>query len=112
MVAVVAAVTVAVAGWLLLLLVKGAVVLTAYLVGVALVVLPLLMSRRLLTGLPRRARIERLGSITAAVLLGVALLVLGRLVSQHGWLLIAVPAAVVGLTKLAAGVRARRAAAR
>ena len=49
----------------------------------------------------------RVGSCVAwllaavTVLLGIALCVVARLVSRHGWLLIAVPAAVVLLSRLA-----------
>lgn len=99
---------VALVGWVLLLFVKGTVVLVSYAIGIALVVVPLLLAHRLVaghTGSERRQRILTIGQVVA---LGVALCVIARLVGQHGWLLVAVPAAVVVGTRLVHAVSARR----
>lgn len=101
MVAVVLAVLVALVGWLALLFVKGVVVLVAYALGALLIVVPLLTARRLVGDRVGKARRERIVAIGTAVLLGLGLIVVARLVSRHGWLLIAVPAAVVVLSRLA-----------
>jgi hypothetical protein len=95
------AAAVALAGWLLLLFVKGAVVLLGYALGVALIVVPLLMARRIVAGHSGRERWRRVGTITEVVALGVALCVVAHLLGQHGWLLIALPAAAVLLVRLA-----------
>jgi hypothetical protein len=96
------------AGWLLLLFVKGTVVLVSYALGIALVALPLLLARRLVRGSTGARRRQRVATIAQVVAVGVVLCVLAYFVGRHGWLLIAVPAAAVGLLRLAAAVRARR----
>jgi len=50
---------VAVVGWLLLLMLKGTVVLVAYALGIAMIAVPLLLARRLLTRQPSNERRER-----------------------------------------------------
>ena len=100
-VAVVLAIVVALVGWLALLFVKGVVVLVAYALGALLIVVPLLTARRLIGDRVGKARRERIVAIGTAVLLGIALCVVARLVSRHGWLLIAVPAAGVLLSRRA-----------
>jgi hypothetical protein len=102
---------VALVGWILLLLVKGTVVLVSYAVGIALIVLPLLLARRLVAGHTGSERRQRLGTIAQVVALGVALCVIAHLLGQHGWLLVAVPAAAVAVTRLGSAVRTRRHAA-
>ena len=87
-------------GWLLLLLVKGTVVLVAYAVGIAMIVVPLLLTRRLLTRGPGSERRERAVTIGTVVLLGAVLCVAAHLVNQHGWLLVVIPAAAVLLGRL------------
>lgn len=99
---------VALAGWLLLLFVKGTVVLVSYAVGIALVVLPLLLARRVLKGHTGPERRQRIGVIAQAVGLGIALCVIAYFVGAHGWLLIAIPAAVVGVLRLFHGISERR----
>jgi phosphatidylserine synthase len=100
---------VAVVGWLLLLFVKGTVVVIAYALGIAMVVLPLLLARRLLKGRARPEKRERLATIATVVLLGAVLCVAAHLVADHGWLLIVIPVAAVLLARIvsagAAGVR-------
>ena len=103
------AAVVALAGWLLLLFVKGAVVLTTYVLGGALVVVPLLLARRLVGDRRGKARLRRIAWIAAAVVLGGWLVLVARVVSDHGWLLVVVPAVVVGGLRLSASVRGRRA---
>jgi hypothetical protein len=105
---VVAALVVAAIGWALWQLLTGILVLTTYVIGGLLVVLPLLLWKKLVGDRAGRERIERIGSIVATVLLGVALLFIANLVSRHGWLLIVVPAAVVLVPRLIAGLRAQR----
>ena len=99
---------VALAGWLLLLFVEGTVVLVSYAVGVALIVLPLLVAHRVVAGRTGSERRQRLGIIAQAVGLGVALVVIAHLLGQHGWLLVAVPAAVAAALRLVHAVSARR----
>ena len=91
-------------GWLLLLLVKGLVVILCYAIGAALVVVPLLMSRRLLAGHHGAARWRRVRDLATAVLIGAGLIVTGYYVGRHGWLLVAVPAGLLALSRLADGV--------
>jgi phosphatidylserine synthase len=91
---------VAVVGWLLLLMLKGTVVLVAYALGIAMIAVPLLLARRLLTRQPSNERRERAVTIAAVVALGAVLCVVAHLVAQHGWLLIVIPAAAVLLSRL------------
>jgi hypothetical protein len=95
-------------GWLLLLFVKGTVVLISWALGVALVVLPLLLARRILGGQTGVERRRRLWTIAQAVVLGVALCAIAYFVGDHGWLLIAVPAAVVAAMRVVRAVQTRR----
>lgn len=106
----VVAAAVAIVGWLLLLFVKGAVVVVAYALGGALVLLPLLLARRLLAGHSGRERWQRVGTIAQVVAVGVVLCVVAHLLGQHGWLLVALPAAAVLAGRLLRGVRLRRGA--
>jgi len=99
---------VALAGWLLLLFVKGTVVLVSYGVGIALIVLPLLLAHRLVAGHTGTERRHRIGAIAEAVGLGVALCVIAFFVGRHGWLLIAVPAAVVAVLRVTHEATTRR----
>jgi hypothetical protein len=103
---------VALAGWLLLLFVKGTVVMVSYGVGIALIVLPLLLARRLVAGHTGADRRHRMWAIAEAVGLGVALCVIAYFVGAHGWLLIAIPAAVVAVLRVIHGLTARRRARR
>src|SRR3954454_3157462 len=99
---------VALVGWGLLLFVKGTVVLISYALGIALVVLPLLFARRVVgqsTGAERRQRIATIGQVVG---LGAVLCVIAYFVGEHGWLLIAVPAAAVAAMRVARAVAARR----
>jgi hypothetical protein len=93
----------ALVGWLLLLLVKGIVVVLCYAVGAALVVVPIAMSKRLLAGRRGGERWRRVRDLATAVLIGAALIVTGYYVARHGWLLIAVPAGLLALSRLADG---------
>ena len=104
---------VAIAGWLLLLFLKGTVVLVTYALGIALVVLPLLVAHRLVTGHTGAERRQRIVTIAQVVALGVVLCVLAYFVGRHGWLLVAVPAAAIALGWLyRAGSNRRPVAAR
>jgi amino acid transporter len=98
---------VALVGWLLLLFVKGAVVVIAYALGIAMVVLPLLLARRLLTGHPRPEKRERLVTIATVVLLGAVLCVAAHLVADHGWLLIVLPVAAVAVLRTGSAIGGR-----
>jgi hypothetical protein len=95
-------------GWLLLLFVKGTVVLISWALGLALVVLPLLLARRILGGQTGVERRRRLWTIAQAVVLGVALCAIAYFVGDHGWLLIVVPAAVVAAMRVVRAVQTRR----
>jgi hypothetical protein len=106
---VVAALVVAAVGWLLWTLLTGVLVAVTYVIGAVLVLVPLLLFKRLVGERTGRERLERIGSVVATVLLGVALLAVANLVSRHGWLLIVVPAAVVFVPRLVAGLQGRRA---
>ena len=99
---------VAIAGWLLLLFVKGTVVLISYALGIALVVVPLLLAHRIVAGHTGSERWRRIGTVAQVVALGAALCVIAHLVGDHGWLLIAVPAAVVAVTRGIQAVGTRR----
>ena len=102
----------ALVGWLLLLLVKGIVVVLCFAIGAALIAVPLLMARRLLRDHQGRDRWRRVRDLATAVLVGAALIVVGYYVGRHGWLLIAVPAGVLALSRVASasGRRLRRGA--
>jgi FtsH-binding integral membrane protein len=104
----VAALVVAAIGWLLWQLFTGIIVGATYAIGVVLIVAPLLLWKRLVGDRTGRERVERIGSIVATILLGVALLAIANLVSRHGWLLVAVPAAVVLVPRMIAGLRGAR----
>jgi hypothetical protein len=94
-------------GWVLLITIKWLIVTLLIAFGVALIVVPFFVGGRILgnaVGPDRRHRQLQLGT---AVLLGIALLVLGFVVHHHGWLLIVVPAAVVLVGRLASKVGAR-----
>jgi hypothetical protein len=86
---------------LLLLLLKGTVVLLAYAVGIAMIAVPLLLSRRLLRGRSGPDRRERLVTIATVVAVGAVLCVTANLVDDHGWLLIVLPVAAILLSRLA-----------
>src|SRR4051794_36431750 len=105
-----AAAGVAVVGWLLLLLLKGTVVLLAYALGIAMIVVPLLLARRLLTGRPRDEKRERVATLGTVVAVGAVLCVTAHLVDDHGWLLIVLPVAAILLSRVvrAAAVILRR----
>jgi hypothetical protein len=92
---------VAVVCWLLLLLVKGTVVLIAYALGIAMIAVPLLLTRRLLTGQPGAERRRRAATVATVVALGAVLCVAAHLVDEHGWLLVVIPVAAVLLSRLA-----------
>jgi amino acid transporter len=103
---------VALVGWLLLLFVKGAVVVIAYALGIAMIVLPLLLARRLLRGQPRPEKRERLVTIATVVLLGAVLCVAAHLVGEHGWLLVVIPVVAVAVLRAGSALGARRSARR
>jgi len=88
-------------GWLLLLLLKGTVVLLAYALGIAMIAVPLLLARRLLTGRPRDEKRERIVTLGTVVAVGVVLCVTGHLVGEHGWLLVVLPVAAILLGRAA-----------
>jgi len=92
---------VAVVGWLLLLLLKGTVVLVAYALGIAMIVVPLLLARRLLSGQPRDEKRERVATLGTVVAIGAVLCVTAHLVAGHGWLLIVLPVAAILLGRVA-----------
>jgi len=94
-------------GWLLLITVKWLIVTILIALGVALVVVPFFAGRRILGGSVGPDRRHRSVQLATAVLLGVALVVLGFVVAHHGWLLIVVPAAVILVGRLVGRVSTR-----
>lgn len=100
-------------GWLLLITVKWLFVTLFIAFGVALVVVPFFAGRRILGNAIGPDRRHRMAQLATAVLLGVALIVLGIVVAHHGWILIVVPAAVVLVGRLASRFsdRSRRSSA-
>lgn len=96
-----------VVGWALLAFAKAIVVTITYALGIALVVVTLLMSRRLVRGLTGRARWRRIGAITIAIVLGLVLIAVAHQVRRHGWLLIAIPAALIAADWVVDRVTAR-----
>ena len=103
---------VALVGWLLLLFVKGTVVVIAYALGIAMIVVPLLLTRRLLRGHPGPEKRERLVTIATVVLLGAVLCVVAHLVGDHGWLLIVIPVVAVAVMRAGSAIGERRSARR
>lgn len=99
---------VGVAGWLLLLLVKGTVVVVGWALGLALIAVPLLLARRVVGGHVGAERRQRLLTIAQAVAIGMALCAIAYFVDDHGWLLVVVPAAVVAVLRAVHAVQARR----
>src|SRR3954451_16636420 len=100
---------VAVVGWLLLLMLKGTVVLVAYALGIAMIAVPVLLARRLLTGRSREEKRERTLTLATVVAIGAVLCITAHLVDEHGWLLIVLPVAAV---LAARGIRAGAVAVR
>ena len=98
----------ALVGWLLLLMLKGIVVLGTYALGIALIVVPLLLARRVVSGTRGRDRRRRILGIAAAVAAGVVLCAVANLVDDHGWLLVAIPAGVILVERLVDQVQDRR----
>ncbi len=101
-------------GWVLLVTIKWLVVTLLIAFGVALIVVPFAVGRRILGASLGPDRRHRQLQLATAVLLGVALVLLGFVVHNHGWLLIVVPAAVVLLGRLLGkfGAKSRGSAAR
>jgi len=87
------------------------VVLISYALGAALVAVPLLLAHRLVAGQVGHERRHRILTIAQVVGLGAALIVIAFFVGQHGWLLIAIPAAVVAVLRVVRGIGTRRRAA-
>ena len=100
-------------GWVLLITVKWLIVTLLIAFGVALVVVPFFVGGRILGSHVGPERRHRQLQLATAVLLGIALIVLGFVVHHHGWLLIVVPAAVILVGRLAGkfGSRSRRSGA-
>ncbi len=94
-------------GWLLLETVKWLIVTLLIAVGVALIVVPFFAGRRILGPSVGPDRRHRQVQLATAVLLGAALVVLGFVVSHHGWLLIVVPAVVILLGRLFGRISSR-----
>jgi peptidoglycan/LPS O-acetylase OafA/YrhL len=96
-------------GWILLVTVKWLIVTLLIAFGVALIVVPFFVGGRILGAAVGPDRRHRQLQLATAVLLGIALLVLGFVVHRHGWLLIVVPAAVILFGRLAGrfGTRSR-----
>jgi hypothetical protein len=99
---------VAVIGFVLLEFLKHVVVVFTYCLGGALIVVPLLLASRLVRGYQGQARWHRIATVATVVLVGVGLLLIAHLLSHHGWLLVAIPAALVAISRLVDHVARRR----
>jgi hypothetical protein len=97
---VVAVAFLALMGWLLLITVKWLVVALLIALGVALIIVPFFVGRRIIGGSGGGERAQRVGQLATAVVLGVALIAVAVVVSHHGWLIVAVPVVVVLLGSL------------
>ena len=95
------------AGWVLLVTVKWLVVLLMYVLGAALVVGPLLAASRALEGVTGSERARRVVTLVGVAVAGIVLIGAARLVSHHGWVLIAVPLGVVAADRLRRRLAAR-----
>jgi len=95
-------------GWVLLVTVKWLVVTLLFALGVALIVVPFAAGNRILGPTVGPVRRHRIVQLATAVLLGIALIVLGVVVSHHGWLLIVVPAGIVLIGRLTGRASASR----
>ena len=84
-------------------------VLVSYALGAALVAVPLLLAHRLVAGHVGQERRHRILTIAQVVGLGAALIVIAFFVGRHGWLLVAIPAAVVLVLRVVHAISARRA---
>ncbi len=99
-----------VVGWILLVTVKWLIVTLLFAIGIALIVVPIFAGARIVGPTVGEIRRRRIGQLITAGLLGVALIVLGVVVSRHGWLLIVVPAAIVLIARGIGKFSERRAA--
>jgi hypothetical protein len=96
-------------GWILLVTIKWLVVVLLIAIGVALIVVPIAAGSRIVGPTVGAIRRHRIIQLATAVLLGVALIVLAVVVAHHGWLLIAVPVAIVLIGRLMGRFSAARA---
>jgi hypothetical protein len=99
-------------GWLLLITIKWLIVTLLVAFGIALIVVPIAMWGRIVGPTQGPVKRHRITQLLTAILLGAALIVLGVVVSHHGWLLIVVPVAIVLVGRLTgkfSEARARRA---
>jgi hypothetical protein len=96
------------AGWILLITVKWLVVLLMYILGAALVIGPFLAGSRALEGISGRERFRRILTLAGVVCAGVLLVAAARLVSHHGWVLLAVPLGVLAADRLRKRIGAKR----
>jgi hypothetical protein len=87
-------------GWILLVTIKWLVVVLLIAIGISLVVVPIAAGSRIVGPTVGAIRRHRITQLATAVLLGLALIVLAIVVAHHGWLLIAVPVAIVLVGRL------------
>jgi cation transport ATPase len=100
-------------GWLLLVTIKWLIVTILVAFGIALIIVPIAGWRRIVGATAGPEKRHRIIQLLTAIMLGVALIVLGVVVSNHGWLLIVVPVVVVLVGRLVgkfSEARARRSA--
>jgi cation transport ATPase len=100
-------------GWLLLVTIKWLIVTLLVAFGIALILVPIGGWSRIVGTTTGPVKRHRVNQLLTAIALGVALIVLGIVVSNHGWLLIVVPVVVVLVGRLIgkfSEARARRAA--
>ncbi len=95
------------AGWILLITVKWLVVLLMYVLGAALIIGPFLAGSRALEGVAGKERVRRIATLAGVVCAGILLIAAARLVSHHGWVLLAVPLGALAVDRLRKRLAAR-----
>jgi hypothetical protein len=94
-------------GWILLVTVKWLVVLLMYVLGAALIIGPFVAGARALEGVSGGDRFRRILTLAAVVCAGILLVAAARLVSHHGWVLLAVPLGVLAADRLRKRIASR-----
>jgi hypothetical protein len=95
------------AGWILLVTVKWLVVLLMYVLGAALIIGPFVAGARALDGVSGGDRFRRILTLAGVVCAGILLVAAARVVSHHGWVLLAVPLGVLAADRLRKRIASR-----
>ena len=88
------------AGWLLLETIKWLVVLLMYVLGAALIIVPIFAGSRVLADAPGSERFRRILTLVGVVASGVLLIAAASVVRHHGWVLVAVPLGIIAVDRL------------